>query len=84
MKNEQVINNMTDAEIEKEWDKGNDSRSGEAIGYKFETPAEALKRDGYSVIREFTSHAGLTGYVGIRDGITVAVLDDNGPWGVRI
>lgn len=78
--------NLTDREIESQWDAGNNAGDGYAVGDEQMSPYEAAEAEGFSDIRTFATRQS-TGHCVIgRDatGDWVAVCDANGPWAVTL
>jgi hypothetical protein len=78
--------NLTDAEIEKKWDDGNNAGDGYAVGGDKMTPREAAEAEGYTDIRTFDTRNSIGHCVIARDcdGDLVAICDADGPWAVTI
>jgi hypothetical protein len=77
--------NLTDREIERLWDEGNNEGNGYSVGGDKMTPREAAEDEGFTDIRTFDTSGSTSHCVIARDGGDwVAICDANGPWAVTI
>lgn len=73
--------NLTDAEIEAQWDAANNNGEGFSAGSVGMSPREAAEAEGYTDIRTFDTYGSLSTNVVARSGEQwIAICDANGPW----